>query len=43
MNSEIYLFAGYAVLWILPTFYLFLLNRRLSDLERRLKGRDHGD
>lgn len=40
MNTDIYLFAGNVALWLIPTTYLFLLTRRLSDLERRLKGRD---
>ena len=41
MKTDIYLFAGYALLWVIPTFYLFLLTRKLADLERRLQNRDH--
>lgn len=40
MNTDIYLFAGYVVLWVIPTFYLYLLTRKLADLERRLNGRE---
>lgn len=41
MNSPIdtsyYLYAGYLILWLLPTVYLFLLARKQRKIEEKLK------
>lgn len=36
MDTSYYLYAGYAIFWLLPMLYVFRLVSRVASLEKRL-------
>lgn len=36
IDTSYYLYAGYLILWLLPTVYLFILSRKQKKIEEKL-------